>query len=205
MRKQGLSFIQKLIRFLGTRNVRLQSRNLPKGMGQWRKGTVQTVKRKSTHDPLSIPTASQAMGGGRIFTPSGGGRPKFLTAGSKVGATRGTKIAGGVAGAGAVAVTAGAYESKRTPSGAATPGQRQMQAVKALKSYGSTAKSKSPISKVPKWHGDVASFSKSGYHKFKAGSKTAADFRKHFSAASKAGRKEFTWGITGKKYKVAYK
>ena len=202
MRNVGLSFIQKLIKFLGTRNVRLQSRGLPKGMGQWRKGTVKTVKRKSTHDPLSIPRASQAMGGGRIFTPSGGGKSKFLTKGSKVGATRGTKIAGGVGGAGAVAVTAGAYESKRTPSGSATPLQNQNLAVKGLRS---AAKSKFPVSKVPKWHKDISSFSKSGYHKFKAGSKTAKEFQSAFKAASKAGKKQFTWNVTGKKYKIAYK
>jgi sugar/nucleoside kinase (ribokinase family) len=38
------------------------------------------------------------MGGGRIFTPAGGGKSKFITKGSTYSHTRGTKIGGGVAG-----------------------------------------------------------------------------------------------------------
>ena len=195
-----MPFIKALIKYLGIRNVRLQSRGLPKGMGQWRKGTVKKVGgRKGWTDPMAIPRAEQVMGGGRVFTPSSGGRSKFLTAGSKVYPTRGTKIGSGVAGAGAVAVSAGLYEKKRTPTSSATPSKRQASVVTALRS---TTKSSPPISKVPKWHGDVASFSKSGYHIFKAGSKSAKAFQQSYQLAKKRKAKNFTWGLTGKKYKV---
>ena len=143
------SFIKALIKYLGIRNVRLQSRGLPKGMGQWRKGSVKKIRR----DPIT------GMGGGRVFTSVGGGRSKFLTAGSKVYPTKGVNIAATGAGAGAVAVSAGLYEKEQTPSGSATPSKRQASVVTALRS---TTKSSPPISKVPKWHGDIASFSKSG-------------------------------------------
>lgn len=208
MRQQGLSFIQKLIRFLGTRNVRLQSRGLPKGMGQTRKGTIKKVSgARGWTDPMSIPRASQVMGGGRLFTPIGGGKSKFITKGSTYGHTRGAKIGATGAAGGAVLTAAGLYEKKQTPSGVASTGadsvgKRQMQAVRALKSYGSTVKSKSPISKVPAWHGDVASWSKTGYHKFKKGSKSAKAFQQSYAIAKKSGAKVFTWGLTGKKYKV---
>jgi len=195
------SFIKALIKYLGIRNVRLQSRGLPKGMGQWRKGTVTKGKRKQGWtDPMTIPRANQVMGGGgRVFTPAVSGRSKFLTKGSTYGPTRGTKIGSGVAGAGAVAVSAGLYEKKRTPTSSATPSKRQASVVTALRS---TTKSSPPISKVPKWHGDVASFSKSGYHIFKAGSKSAKAFQQSYQLAKKRKAKNFTWGLTGKKYKV---
>ena len=114
------SFIKALIKYLGIRNVRLQSRGLPKGMGQWRKGAVKKIRR----DPIT------GMGGGRVFTSVSGGRGKFLTAGSKVYPTRGTKIGSGVAGGGAV-IGAGIYaQEKLKPSGPATAGQRQASVVK---------------------------------------------------------------------------
>ena len=131
MRKQGLSFIQKLIRYLGTRNVRLQSRGLPKGMGQWRQGTIKKVGgARGWTDTMSVPRASQVMGGGRIFTPSGGGKSKFITKGSTYGHTRGTKIAGTGVGGGAL-ITAAAYtQEAKAPSGPATAGQKQFSAVR---------------------------------------------------------------------------
>jgi hypothetical protein len=177
-------------------------------MGQWRKGTVTKGKRKQGWtDPMTIPRANQVMGGGgRVFTPAGKGKSKFLTAGSKVYPTKVAKIGSGVAGTGAVAASVGLYEKKQTPSGAATTGAkavgtRQMSAVTALRS---SAKSSPPISKVPKWHGDIASFAKSGYHTFKAGSKSAKAFQQSYRLAKKTGAKNFTWGLTGKKYKVGY-
>lgn len=190
--------LKKLYKYLGTRNVRLKSRGLAtggKGMGQTRQGTVKKVGgARGWTDPMSIPRASSVMGGGRIFTPAGGGKSKFMTKGSTYGTTRGTKIAGTGAGGGAL-ITAAAYtQEAKAPSGPATAGEKQFTAVKALKR---TAKSNPPISKVPKWHGDVSSFSKSGYHKFKAGSESAKMFRK--ASAKNKGRRWF-WGVTQKWY-----
>ena len=195
--------LKKLYKYLGTRNVRLKSRGLAtggKGMGQTRKGTIKKVGgARGWTDPMSIPRASQVMGGGRIFTPSGGGKSKFITKGSTYGHTRGTKIAAGTTGGSGVVAGLAYTQETKAPSGPATAGQKQFKAVTALKSI---AKSKSPISKVPKWHGDVASFSKSGYHKFKAGSKSAKQFQQSHAIAKKSGAKSFTWGLTGKKYKT---
>jgi len=209
-----MPFIKALIKYLGIRNVRLMSKGLStkgKGMGQWRQGTIQNIKRKSFADPLARPTASQAMGGGRLFTPIGGGRSKFISQSSKVGYARGTKIGGGVAGAGIIGIGTYKYEKDRTPSGAATVGERQKSAVdsgargpmrglSAVTALKSVAKKKTPAA----WHADVASFSKSGYHKFKAGSKSAKAFQQSYRLAKKTGAKTFTWGLTGKKYKVGY-
>ena len=221
------SFIKGLIKYLLTRNVRVQSRRLPSGMGQWRQGTVKTIKRKSTADPLAVPRADQAMGGGRIFTPSGGGRSKFLTAGSKVYPTRATKIGATGAGAGVVALGAGLYEKEKTPSGAATVGERQFNAVtktsggaktrglsvaaipqlrKRSKAYmtrtkmrGGTVVSAKPY-KALKFAKDITKMSKSGYHKYRPGSAGA----KSFQAAHKAaGGKKFKWEGTGKWYSGA--
>ena len=203
MKKVGLSFIQKLIRFLGTRNVRLQSRGLPKGMGQTRQGTVKKVRGASGYtDPMAIPSARNVMGGGRIFTPSGGGKSKFMTKGSTYGPARGTKIAATGTGGGALIAGAAYTQETKAPSGPATAGQKQFSAVQALRTAAnrSNAKSKAPISKVPAWHGDVASWSKTGYHKFKKGSKSAKAFQQSYALAKKTGAKEFTWALTGKRY-----
>ena len=131
MRQQGLSFIQKLIRFLGTRNVRLQSRGLPKGMGQTRQGTVKKVRGASGYtDPMAIPSARNVMGGGRTFTPSSGGKSKFMTKGSTYGPTRGTKIAATGTGGGALIAGAAYTQEAKAPSGPATAGQKQFNAVR---------------------------------------------------------------------------
>jgi len=219
-----MSFIKALIKFLGTRNVRLQSRGLPKGMGQWRQGTIKKIKRKSFADPLAVPTASQAMGGGRLFTPTGGGRSKFITAGSKVYPTRGAKIGTGVAGAGIIGVGTYKYEKDSTPSGAATSGQKQMSAVsggakmrglsvaaipqlrKKSKTYmtrtkmrGGTVISAKPY-RALKFAKDITKMAKSGYHKYRPGSEGA----KSFQAAHKAAKgKQFRWEGTGKLYSGA--
>ena len=42
----AISGLRKLFKYLSTRNVRFQSKGLPKGMGQTRQGTVKTVKNK---------------------------------------------------------------------------------------------------------------------------------------------------------------
>ena len=192
----GLAKLFKIAhKYLSTRNVRFQSKNLPKGMGQWRQGTVKKVKNKSWSDPMMIPTARQAMGGGKIFTPtSGKGKRGFLPKSAKVGPTRATKIA---AGAAPTVVAGGIATSQynKKPTGPATAGMKQFGAVK----------SKRGGLRNPKWKGDVAKYSKSGYHKFKSGSKTAKAFATAFKAAAKAGKKEFTWGVTGKKYAVNFK
>ena len=69
--------LKKLYKYLGTRNVRHKSRGLAtggKGMGQTRQGTVKKVGgARGWTDPMTIPRASSVMGGGRIFTPAGGG------------------------------------------------------------------------------------------------------------------------------------
>jgi len=197
------SFIKALIKYLGVRNVRLQSRGLPKGMGQWRKGAVKKIRR----DPIT------GMGGGRVFTSVGGGRSKFLTAKSKVYPTRGAKIGGGVAGAGAVAASVGLYEKKQTPSGAATVGQRQMNVVKQLKKRSKkymTRQFTDPKHNKPyklisgaslgPYSKDIFKMAKSGYHTFKAGSSGAVDFRRAHKAA---GGKKFKWKGTGKWYSGA--
>ena len=204
MKKQGLSFIQKLIRFLGTRNVRLQSRGLPKGMGQTRQGTVKKVRGASGYtDPMKIPNARNVMGGGRIFTPSGGGKSKFMTKGSTYGPTRGTKIAATGTGGGALIAGAAYIQEKKAPSGPATARQKQFSAVKALRATAvppHMRQVQTPAKKVPAWHGDVASWSKTGYHKFKKGSKSAKAFQQSYALAKKTGAKEFTWALTGKRY-----
>lgn len=210
MKKQGLSFIQKLIRFLGTRNVRLQSRGLPKGMGQTRQGTVKKVRGASGYtDPMKIPSARNVMGGGRIFTPSGGGKSKFMTKGSTYGHTRGTKIAATGTGGGALIAGAAYTQETKAPSGPATAGQKQFNAVQALRNSASRYRGVSSKEgtlmkkfgkKVPAWHGDVASWSKTGYHKFKKGSKSAKAFQQSYALAKKTGAKEFTWALTGKRY-----
>ena len=190
----AISGLRKLFKYLSTRNVRFQSKGLPKGMGQTRQGTVKTVKNKSWSDPMTIPRANQAMGGGKIFTPTGGGKRGFLPKSAKVGPTRGTKIAA----TGTPAVVAGGVATSqynKKPTGPATAGQKQFSAVR----------SKPGGLRNPAWKGDVASYSKSGYHKFKQGSKTAKAFSAAFKAAAKAGKKQFTWGVTGKKYAVSYK
>ena len=211
------SFIKGLIKYLLTRNVRVQSRRLPSGMGQWRQGTVKTIKRKSTADPLAVPRADQAMGGGRIFTPSGGGRSKFLTAGSKVYPTRATKIGATGAGAGVVALGAGLYEKEKTPSGAATVGERQFNAVKTgnvvkqlrkrslgyntrTKMRGGTVISAEKYKALP-FAKDIVKMAKSGYHIYRKGSAGA----KSFQAAHKAAKgKQFRWKEgTGKLYSGA--
>ena len=224
-----MSFIQKLIKFLGTRNVRLQSKRLPLGMGQTRQGTVKTVKRKAGwHDPMTIPRASQVMGGGgRLFTPSGGGRSKFLTKGSTYGHTRGTKIGAVGAGGGAL-ITAAAYtQEAKAPSGPATAGEKQFSAVKVAsggaktrglsgtvvkqlrkrsKAYmartkmrGGTVVSTEKYKALP-FAADIVKMSKSGYHKYRPGSAGA----KSFQAAHKAaGGKQFRWKGTGKLYSGA--
>ena len=182
-------------KYWGTRNVFFPAKNMrsPK-MGQRFQGTVKNIKRtKSPHDPLTIPRASQVMGGGKYFNPIGAGPKKrgFLPKSAKIGPTRGTKAA-----AGATPVIAGGvglYASR--PTGPATAGQKQFSAVR----------SKPGGLRNPAWKGDVASYSKSGYHKFKSGSKTAKAFSAAFKAAAKAGKKQFTWGVTGKKYAVSYK
>ena len=197
------TFIQKLINFLGTRNVRLQSRRLPKGMGQTRQGTVKKVRGASGYtDPMKVPRANQVMGGGRIFTPSGGGKSKFMTKGSTYGPARGTKIAATGTGGGALIAGAAYTQETKAPSGPATAGQKQFNAVTALRTTAnrSNAKSTPPHSKVPAWHGDVASWSKTGYHKFKKGSKTAKSFQQAYAASKGKGEKEFTWSVTGKRY-----
>jgi len=189
--------LKKLYKYMGTRNVRLQSRNLAKGMGQTRKGTVKKVGgARGFTDPMTIPRASQVMGGGRVFTPSGGGKSKFITKGSSYGPTRGTKIAGGTTAGTAGVVAAVVGKETYKPSGPATAGERQFGAVKALRGL------RTKPTKSPAWHGDVASFSKSGYHKFKKGSKSAKAFQQSYAIAKKTGAKNFTWGLTGKKYKV---
>ena len=189
--------LKKLYKYMGTRNVRLQSRGLPKGMGQTRKGTIKKVGgARGWTDPMSIPRASSVMGGGRIFTPSGGGKSKFITKGSTYGHTRGTKIAAGTTGGSGVVAGLAYTQETKAPSGPATAGERQFGAVKALRGL------RTKPTKSPAWHGDVASFSKSGYHKFKKGSKSAKAFQQSYAIAKKSGAKAFTWGLTGKKYKV---
>ena len=121
-------------------------------------------------------------GGQRILKKEGGGTT-FLKGSAKLGMTRGQK--GAAYGAGGAAIIAGA--TYKPPSGPPTAGQKQMSAV----------------GKVPKWHGDVAKFSPSGYHTFKKGSRSATQFSKSYKLAKKTGAKEFTWGLTGKKYKVS--
>ena len=121
-------------------------------------------------------------GGQRILKKSGGGTT-FIKGSAKLGMTRGQK--GAAYGAGGAAIIAGA--TYKPPSGPPTAGQKQMNAV----------------GKVPKWHGDVAKFSPSGYHTFKKGSQSAKRFQKSYALAKKTGAKEFTWGLTGKKYKVS--
>ena len=197
--------LKKLYKYLGTRNVRLKSRGLAtkgKGMGQTRQGTVKKVGgARGWTDPMSVPRASQVMGGGRIFTPSGGGKSKFMTKGSTYRPARGTKIAGAGAGGGSLVAGLAYTQESKGPSGAATAGQRQFKAVTALRNT-AHMRTKTPVSKGPAWHSDVASFSKSGYHKFKKGSKSAKQFQQSYDIAKKSGAKVFTWGLTGKKYKV---
>ena len=192
--------LKKLYKYLGTRNVRLKSRGLAtggKGMGQTRQGTVKKVGgARGWTDPMSIPRASQVMGGGRVFTPTGGGKSKFLTKGSTYGPTRGTKIGAVSTPIVAAGITASVQDKYFKPTGSATAGERQFKAVTALRGL------RTKPTKNPAWHSDVASFSKSGYHKFKKGSKSAKQFQQSHAIAKKRGAKVFTWGLTGKKYKT---
>jgi len=156
--------LSKLFKYLGTRNVRTQSRGLPKGMGMSRRGQVKKLP-----------------GGQRILKKEGGGTT-FLKGHSKAGPTRGTKIATTtVPAAGAL------YAINKSYTGAPTAGQKQFSAVKK-------GKSTNP---------DIAKFSKSGYHTYKKGSKTAKAFQQSYALAKKTGAKSFTWGHNMKKYAVS--
>ena len=158
--------LNKLFKYLATRNVRVPSKGLPKGMGITRQGRVKKLK-----------------GGQRILRKPGGGTT-FLKKSAKVGMTRGQK-AGAYTAGGALAVGTG-YQFR--PTGPSTVSQRQMASTKQ--------------SGKPAWHSDVAKWSKSGYHIFKASSPSAKAFRQSYALAKKSGAKEFTWKVTGKKYKV---
>ena len=228
------SALKKLYKYLGTRNVRLKSRGLAtggKGMGQTRQGTVKKVGgARGWTDPMSVPRASQVMGGGRVFTPTGGGKSKFLTKGSTYGHTRGTKIAAGTTGGSGVVAGLAYTQETKAPSGPATAGQKQFSAVTALRglrtkptkirplprkrstefmtrtiTQGGKVISAKPYkstsgSSLGPYAKDIYKMSKSGYHKFKAGSAGA----KSFQAAHKAAKgKKFKWKGTGKWYSGA--
>ena len=148
--------LSNTLKWLGTRNVRVPSKGLAKGMGITRKGAVKKLK-----------------GGKRILMkPSGG--TTFLKKSAKLGPARGTKIGAGVAGTGAV--------------------------VAGLKTMGpKPAVTKAPpvTKKGYDYSKDIAVKAKSGYHKFKKGSRAAKEFQKAYS--KNKGRK-FFWGVTQKWY-----
>lgn len=163
--------LSKLFKYLGTRNIRTQSKGLPKGMGMSRRGQVKKLP-----------------GGQRILKKEGGGTT-FLKGHSKAGPTRGTKIATTtVPAAGAL------YAMNKAYTGAPTAGQKQFSAVKTKRPSGFNTKSVNP---------DIAKFSKSGYHTYKKGSKTAKLFQQAYAGAKKSGAKSFIWGHNRKKYAIS--
>ena len=103
-----VSALARISKFLGTRNVRVPAKGLPKGMGITRRGTVTTLK-----------------GGQRVLNKAGGGTT-FLKKSAKLGMTRGQK--GGAYAVGGAAIYAAA--SQKPPSGPPTAGQKQFSAVK---------------------------------------------------------------------------
>lgn len=117
------------------------------------------------------------LGGGKRILKKTGGGTTFLKSHAKVGMSRGQK-----AGSGALAVSAVGAGYMYKPSGPPTAGQKQF----------------APVN----WKKDVAKWSKSGYHKFTPGSHSAKQFKQSYNIAKKTGASEFTWGLTGKRYKV---